>query len=124
VVANIVDRNGFYDIEAASASEVSNNYQGDPQHLNAGRSGIFRGVGNTMPGQDFANPPADMLFAVNRVTQDPNQQYGIYIVPSTTNASVIANHCRDAGNNATFPGTAADVFLGSTSAQVDDKTTC
>ena len=131
VVGNIVDWNGFYGIEAASASDgvvaankASNNYQGDPQHLNGGPSGIFHGVGNTMPGQDFANPPADMLFAVNRVTRGPNQQYGIYIEPSTTNARVIGNHCRYSGNDVTFPGSAADIFIGSASAELDEKTGC
>lgn len=129
VVGNIVDWNGFYGIEAASASDgvvaankASNNYQGDPQHLNGGASGIFHGVGNTTPGQDFANPPAGMLFSANRVTGGPNQQYGIYIEPSTTNAKVINNHCRSSGNDVAFPGSAADVFIGSASAEVDEKT--
>jgi parallel beta-helix repeat protein len=128
VVANIVDCNGFYGIEAASSSDgivsankVGDNYQSDPEHLNAGPSGIFHGVGNTMPGQEFGNPPANMLFATNRVTRGPNQQYGIYIEPGTANAKVVGNHCRDAGNDAAFPDAAADIFVGSASAQADHK---
>jgi hypothetical protein len=73
------------------------------------------------PGQDFANPPVDMLFAVNRVTRGPNQQYGIDIEPSTTNAKVIGNHCRRAGNGDVFPGEAADIYFGSPSAELDDQ---
>ena len=124
VVGNICDTNGYYGVEASSTSggvvvgnSVTGSFHGDPSHLLGGASGIFHGVGNTEPGRPFANPPTGMMIGANRVTGGPNQQYGIFVEPGTTDALVVGNWCLGAASEASFPNAVHDVFINPSSGQ-------